>query len=428
MRETIFISHANPEDNYFAAWLAAKLNVLGYKAWVDVEDLHVGDAFFTTIHPIIKEDSICFIAVNSESYLEKARNQNSGVSRELNTAISVKEIKNFILPIRIDSTDYNDFPAHYASWNTIDFYNNWQSGLIKLIEQFEKLTVPKIQLANNPFDIWFKAINNKNQVIKKEESYYSNWFPFELPEYIFIHHPDCIEDQIYASMPYPIILEAKRIITFVSESTARKLLPLHGSFRIETESLIGCSDLQIDKQFTLKDAEKKLVRLLNKCFNLHLKNFDLSYWKKRNINYFRRGEVEDRPVSLKNRYGKGNRVLVGEKTTKINGKKRLINWHYAISPRVTLHPVPHMRLNYTLVFTNENAKGLGINLSRTLRRSVPSDWFNRKWFETMLASMLRISGPNDDEHICLEIDEGKYIKVNNLPAGGTMYSGYNEPE
>ncbi|MGH7707001.1 MAG: TIR domain-containing protein [Vulcanimicrobiaceae bacterium] len=34
--KAIFISHANPEDNAFTLWLAAKLSSLGYEVWADV--------------------------------------------------------------------------------------------------------------------------------------------------------------------------------------------------------------------------------------------------------------------------------------------------------------------------------------------------------------------------------------------------------
>ena len=38
MKDTIFISHATPTDNIFAAWLATKLELCGYKVWVDINE------------------------------------------------------------------------------------------------------------------------------------------------------------------------------------------------------------------------------------------------------------------------------------------------------------------------------------------------------------------------------------------------------
>lgn len=46
MKDTIFISHATPTDNIFATWLATKLELCGYKVWVDLMIL---------LHPLILE-------------------------------------------------------------------------------------------------------------------------------------------------------------------------------------------------------------------------------------------------------------------------------------------------------------------------------------------------------------------------------------
>lgn len=42
-RETIFISHASPEQNVFTLWLGAKLAAMGYEVWADVLRLKGGD-------------------------------------------------------------------------------------------------------------------------------------------------------------------------------------------------------------------------------------------------------------------------------------------------------------------------------------------------------------------------------------------------
>jgi hypothetical protein len=132
-------------------------------------------------------------------------------------------------------------------------------------------------------------------------------------------------------------------------------------------------------------------------------------------------------ISLKKRYGKSSRALVGEKTMRIRGKVRSVNWHYAISPRVELHPFPHYRFYYTLIFTNEQGRGLDTEISRTLRRSAPADWYNRKWFEMLLASAINISSSDTDEHIKIEIDSQFYLQIENLPVGGSINVGYVEP-
>jgi len=46
MKDIVFISHANPEDNDFAWWLAAQLMNAGYKVWCDLENLIGGEDFW----------------------------------------------------------------------------------------------------------------------------------------------------------------------------------------------------------------------------------------------------------------------------------------------------------------------------------------------------------------------------------------------
>ena len=42
-RRTVFISHANPEDNDFASWLGSRLANAGYDVWTDVLSLVGGN-------------------------------------------------------------------------------------------------------------------------------------------------------------------------------------------------------------------------------------------------------------------------------------------------------------------------------------------------------------------------------------------------
>jgi len=181
-RTIVFISHATPEDNYFAAWLAAKLKVLGYDTWADLNDLRAGDSFFTVIQPLIEKNAVKFIAVNTKDYVRKAQDQHSGVTRELNCAITVTDIPNFIIPIRVDDTDYKNFPMHYKGWDSINFFGNWQPGLIALEHELTKAGIPKKSNSDDPITLWFESIKAQNTIIHKMETYYSNWFEVQLPD------------------------------------------------------------------------------------------------------------------------------------------------------------------------------------------------------------------------------------------------------
>lgn len=424
-KETIFISHANPEDNYFAGWLASKLLLLGYKAWVDVEDFNTGDAFFTKISSVIGDESIRFIAVNSKSYLRKAKNQDTGVSRELNAAILVN-IENFILPIRIDSSKFNEFPAHYASRDAIDFSGNWQTGLIKLVEQFEKTNIPKNTLKENPLELWYRTIKNRGTIIERDEPYFSNWFPTELPEMIYVHWLDKIPEKIYEEFPYPFILEGDRMITFCPKEITERLLFLKSSHTINSEEFHLGDYLHIDDYFGVVEPKKKLVKLMNAIFKAHLTVNGLSYWHSRRLHYFPVTLDGKKSISLRKRYGKTSRVLTGKKTLNMGKESKVFNWHYAVSHNFDIHPNPHYKIFYTIVGTNEDGTGLGKKLNQRLRRSVAADWFNRKWFEMMLAAMLKISPSEESESIEIDLGASTPLRIDNSPLWANSPVGYTE--
>lgn len=44
-REIVFISKATPGDDYFALWLAPKLEAAGYRVFADVISLRAGDSW-----------------------------------------------------------------------------------------------------------------------------------------------------------------------------------------------------------------------------------------------------------------------------------------------------------------------------------------------------------------------------------------------
>ena len=84
-RETIFVTHAAPEDNEFALWIAAKLAIAGYRVWVDRRRLRGGDDFWDEIDHVLHHQSIKQIVVFSQ-FISKP-----GVKKELAIGDVVKK-------------------------------------------------------------------------------------------------------------------------------------------------------------------------------------------------------------------------------------------------------------------------------------------------------------------------------------------------
>ena len=64
-RNSIFISHATPEDNDFTIWLASRLQAYGYNVWIDKQALLGGEKFWQEIDQVIRHKARKFLMVYS---------------------------------------------------------------------------------------------------------------------------------------------------------------------------------------------------------------------------------------------------------------------------------------------------------------------------------------------------------------------------
>ena len=191
-RETIFISHATPEDNDFTIWLASRLKVMGYKVWIDKEGLLGGENFWKEIDGIIRNKAIKFLLVYSNNicYNQEAGHLKSGIQDELELAKSTGRkhgISDFIIPLKIDNSPYDLFVGA-NTFNHIHFTDNWAEGLSILIQKLQKDFVPNSG-EKSTLSSWFEnEYTSSNGIVEKKELYYSSWWTFEnLPERVYIH-------------------------------------------------------------------------------------------------------------------------------------------------------------------------------------------------------------------------------------------------
>ena len=82
-------------------------------------------------------------------------------------------------------------------------------------------------------------------------------------------------------------------------------------------------------------------------------------------------------VSFKRNNKKGRRKLTGSKPVK---------WAFALSFVFQLSPFPHYIANHHITTFDENGF-LDVDDQIKYRRSIPAEWFNRDWFERILAFM-----------------------------------------
>ncbi|MHA1748684.1 MAG: toll/interleukin-1 receptor domain-containing protein [Promethearchaeota archaeon] len=415
-KKTLFISHSAPQDNYIALWLAAKLKLLGYDVWVDIEDLRSGSSFWPKIENTIRNKTVKFLAIVTSSYIEKSRTPKSGVLAEIMCATSIDE-ENFIIPIKCDSSIFSDFPVKFLEFNGIDFSSNFGAGLKLLVNELIEANIPNDNEQKSVIKEWFAAQNISTELIERDENYYSSWFKAELPQYVYVHYP--VEDfkLLGELIPYSFIRNGDFLIGFFSNNEL--------SFESSFSQKIPINNFYEEKQFVLDNGEiiidpnNKLVNLLNKSFASYLISEGFRYYEKSNrkrIYYFPYSSEWSGFISLK-KFGKRGRTIFG--------KHKNLRWRFAISYNFQLHPIPYLNTQYHLVFSDEDGL-LDQASQQKYRRSMPKDWFNRPWFERLLAILYHLSRKSEDKLISIEVDN-QIWNISVSPIEFISKVGYIEP-
>lgn len=130
LKDIIFISHATPEDNKFAIWLASRLENAGYNVWIDKNELIGGEEFWDEIQNILTNKAVKCLSIISNSSVNK-----KGVKDEISFALDVERKNNlseFILPIKIEENV--TVPINLGRKNYIDdFKTDWGTGLERVL-------------------------------------------------------------------------------------------------------------------------------------------------------------------------------------------------------------------------------------------------------------------------------------------------------
>jgi TIR domain. len=121
-RNMLFVSHATPEDNEFARWLALQLGKEGFPVWCDQTKLLGGEPFWEEIEDAIRNRTRRFLFVQSRN-----SNQKDGCLDELAVAKTIgKQLEDthFITAIRIDDLPFAEFNIRLHKLNSVDCAQN----------------------------------------------------------------------------------------------------------------------------------------------------------------------------------------------------------------------------------------------------------------------------------------------------------------
>lgn len=428
-RDTIFLSHATPQDNYFTEWLYAQLTLAGYKCWCDLEGLQGGERDFSEeIQKIISEDACKFLLVFSEHTFTK-----DFVIDEYEFAKSVAKknrIKDFIYPLRIANVDY-DTRIGLSRYNHFHFYPSWPDGLGKLLRRLHNDEIPhshdkKTQIlsswAKNKFTLDSGISSNKR-------NYYSNWWKVNsLPEtiYVFQYFNDKqAEAIIQEETIYPKVRHGNCVVAFQKNilTTCSK----HDNLNISPEDVIEISVPAILHGYTKNnfptflDAQSFLKRLLKKSLKDTLFRKGLSRHKmssKQDCFFYKKGKEQGRRVTVN---------YPGRKTTRsLFGKYLSDMWHFGFSFKVLLEPHISFSLKSHLIFTHNGFKKWEDDAEMfKARRKKGRNMFNREWCDFLMAMLHSLQ--DDDGKISLILNDETVVDMSPFTISFEANFDYTEP-
>ena len=420
LKDTIFLSHANPEDNEFTLWLALQLSKEGYPVWCDLTDLLGGEDIWKDAEKVIREKTVKFLYV-----LSKKSNEKLGPRNELQTALNTNkqsDIKDFVIPLLVDDLQHSAMNIQLSNLNAIGFKQGWAAGLTALLEKLEKDNVPKNSSFNsNKVSEWWRShFESDRWLVNEPEEYLSNWFSIEkLPEKIFFHlilRRGVGPIEFKGDFLFPAFNHEQYIVSFAKKSNLEGSVPepyyIKDSIEVETQVLI---DGKVQKIFK-PQARIILSYLLNLGWLQMIGRKNLPMYSLSNnkfCGYFSKRVLPDSKVNFKNINGKQtSRKLIGHigirKQMKAGGTGAIRYSHFGVSARPMFYPKLGFVIYPHVLFSDD---GINIwpdkNKLQKARRRYCSLWWNEHWRDKTLATM----GWLADNSSSIELKMGSEVSI-----------------
>lgn len=418
-RESIFISHATPEDNGFVRWLGARLELAGYSVWHDLGRLKGGDQFWDKIEGAIRNESFRFLAVVSTVAVDK-----QGVKDEWAVAQTVeKSLPGFVIPLRLDKYDFSLLPIGIHRKNVIDFANGWHAGLASLLDTLADANAPKVSAPDPRSARHWLAEMKEGAILRTEtkESLDSTWLsvvslpPIETARILGSEREIKVTD-INRRMPW--FEHEDRIVGFAKAfelaSLMSKSVMLKASTGVDSTMFVQSGATIGDKHVDAREARKRVANLVRQAWELAMEAKGLGVFEQaggRKVFY----------VTPELTKGRGEKVAFvdvdGRKRRKgLNGRseKKKANWCYAVGMVPQFDEPWRIELRSTIVFTDDDGKPFDVPAkAHRLRMSFCRSWWNDRWRGFLRAFLALVS--DGQPEIKLPVGSGREVVVSATP-------------
>lgn len=387
LRETVFVTHAAPEDNEFALWLSAKLAIAGYRVWIDRRRLRGGDDFWDEIDRVLRSEAVKQIVVFSE-HIGKP-----GVKKELAIGDATRKRLNdpkFMIPVRVDTIAFDEAPPEFIRGNIINGYPNWHDCLAELFDTLNEASVPRQPL---PDDSTLQSLvaareDGRRFIQKRPEEALTNWFPIQAPTRIYYYGFDGLQEQMKSwlkdcQVPHiPMGRLAGSFadpISFAGASSFVQNTPT----RYEVDFFEYVSGKNLGPYSERGPGSNDVVNLLRQHFDrvasarglkpVAFANGDVGW-------FFPDGLLPKNKVEAVLPDGRRIRRVM-------SGKFKRLRWHLCLVAKARIWPQLVYRIHVNLVLSEDGITPLPGDKTHVRRRRLTRSWWNDIWRDRLLAAM-----------------------------------------
>lgn len=419
-RRHVFISHANPEDNAFARWLASRLEAIGYQVWLDLTHFRGGEPVWATIEHAIRDQAAIVLAVMSRSSYQKR-----GVLTEIAVAAATqRQLESaFLVPLRLDNLHFGDFPAQILCLNTLDFASGWTRGFRDLLNVLEKNRVPRAE-SSDALAIRAGALQEAaDSLVDRPQQVCSNWFPItSLPDTIEFSRfsgPQASIPKISDLIAAPTAVHDRLIASFVQTSILQnclatpKWLEPAGTMPLSAVLRHGPAshDFGDHPNWPLPPHRVRRIvyQLLRKALASTLSASGL-------MEYI---TEHDRTWYVPLLWKRNDRVTFVDVNGKrrwrqLCGRAREYHWHFGISCKIHLNNPMHLLIRPRVIFTIDGIRlARGKSIMNRLRKRHCKNWWNADWRDRIQAIAVALAGNND--HITIPLGGATKALINARP-------------
>lgn len=424
-RQSILITHANPEDNVFARWLAARLIQAGYLVWVDVNSLVGGSDFWSEIEDQLRHHSIKQIVLVSKNV------RKPGVQKELALGDVISRQLNdpkFLIPIRIDNSNFSDLPPELIRRNSLNAFPNWASDLPKLLETLQKENVPQAQDCDATMlrHLVDAHEQGRMQIKAEPEILWSNWFELsDTKPQFWIYETKGTLAQFAAwlkTVKVPHVPLGRYVATFCDQDTFRSA----GDFPLNMKAVLNQSFAALLNggpcSYFANSAElrKCYVNLMRQHWNcaMEAKGLKKFSFASGQDGWFFPDALQLGPVKFS--------LPDGQKISRVlSGKFKDKRWHLCLVARPMLWPEPMFRIHANVALSLNGIDAIPGDQTQKLRRRLTKSWWNNKWRDLLLAGVHAVSNEENRVNLAVGVEE---IGINSLPISTLFPVSYDAEE